>query len=291
VSAERPLVFSNADTALLGIVHEPEHPKSVGVVIVVGGPQYRVGSHRQFVLLARELARGGYSTLRFDYRGMGDSEGTPVDFEHVQSDVRAAIDTLMSEVPAVRGVVLWGLCDGASASLMYAPSDRRVAGVVLLNPWARSPEGLAQTYLDHYYGGRLRDPAFWKRLLTGRVNVVAAGLEFLRNRHRAACAPDASATRSDTAASLPTTAAASLLSRLDRAVSDFRGRLLLITSGRDLTAQEFEAYATRSRAWQRTLASERASRQVLAEANHTFSTRAWRDQVADWTRNWLETLS
>jgi exosortase A-associated hydrolase 1 len=288
VSTERAIVFSCSGAALLGILHEPEHVKDIGVIIVVGGPQYRVGSHRQFVLLARELARAGYPTLRFDYRGMGDSDASPVDFERAGPDIRAALDALLNEQASLRGAVLWGLCDAASASLMYAPADPRVLGLVLLNPWARSPEGLAQTYLDHYYGGRLRDPRFWKRLLTGRVRVIAAGREFLRNRRRAAGAADAEA-RVDTEAA--PAAAASLLARLDRAVAAFRGRFLLITSGRDLTAQEFNAYAERSGAWRRALRSARTSRQVLAEANHTFSTREWRERVAAWTRDWLDTVS
>jgi len=46
-----------------------------GVLIVVGGPQYRVGSHRQFVMLARFLADHGVPCMRFDYRGMGDVSG------------------------------------------------------------------------------------------------------------------------------------------------------------------------------------------------------------------------
>ena len=67
---------------------------SVGVVIVVGGPQYRVGSHRQFALLARALARAGIPTLRFDYRGIGDSEGDPRTFESIGSDLTCAVDAL-----------------------------------------------------------------------------------------------------------------------------------------------------------------------------------------------------
>ena len=55
---------------LAAVLAVPEQARSLGVVIVVGGPQYRVGSHRQFVLLARQLAAAGIATLRFDCRGM-----------------------------------------------------------------------------------------------------------------------------------------------------------------------------------------------------------------------------
>ena len=52
---EIPVVFNCQDSRLLGILHKPEKPGRQGVLIVVGGPQTRVGSHRQFVLLARYL--------------------------------------------------------------------------------------------------------------------------------------------------------------------------------------------------------------------------------------------
>src|SRR5262245_37346209 len=41
---------------LFGILSQPASPGRRGVLIVVGGPQYRAGSHRQFTLLARDLA-------------------------------------------------------------------------------------------------------------------------------------------------------------------------------------------------------------------------------------------
>ena len=44
------------------------------MVIVVGGPQYRAGSHRQFTLLARHIAAAGYPVLRFDARGCPELE-------------------------------------------------------------------------------------------------------------------------------------------------------------------------------------------------------------------------
>ena len=51
---EIPVTFSCKNNALIGITHHGEQNAKRGVVIVVGGPQYRVGSHRQFLLLARE---------------------------------------------------------------------------------------------------------------------------------------------------------------------------------------------------------------------------------------------
>ena len=62
---EQVLNFSCAGEHLLGIVAAPAAPVSapLGVLIIVGGPQYRAGSHRQFVSLSRGLASAGYPVI------------------------------------------------------------------------------------------------------------------------------------------------------------------------------------------------------------------------------------
>ena len=116
VSTEHAVIFGCDGDSLLGIVHAPTMPAELGVVVIVGGPQYRVGSHRQFVLLARTFAAAGFAVLRFDVRGMGDSTGAPRGFESTRADIAAAIDSIQAQVPAVQRVMLWGLCDGAAAA-------------------------------------------------------------------------------------------------------------------------------------------------------------------------------
>ena len=59
-------------------------------------------------------------------------------------------------------------------------------------------------------------------------------------------------------------------------------------SGQDLTADEFRVVVQGSRAWRRCLARPGVSRVEIAEANHTFSRREWRDRVAQATLDWLE---
>ena len=110
---ERALAFSCGDAWLYGVLTLPAQCARKGVLILVGGPQYRAGSHRQFTLLARSLAANGVPVLRFDYRGMGDSEGEARTFEDVEDDLLCAIDKFLVEVPSVSEVVIWGLCDAA----------------------------------------------------------------------------------------------------------------------------------------------------------------------------------
>ncbi len=248
----------------------------MGVVIVVGGPQYRVGSHRQFVLLARALAAQGVAVLRFDYRGMGDSDGTARTFEDVDTDIRAAIDALLIALPSVGRVYLWGLCDGASAALMYAPSDTRIAGLVLLNPWVRTEAGLARAYVETYYLDRLRDPEFWKKLFTGRLALAQSIREFCANW-----------LRSRQVGKMVSTPVLTFTDRMLLAMSSWKGPALIILSGRDVTAAEFRTWATISDAHRQGFHAGDVEWFEIAAANHTFSSAEWRAMVENETCRWI----
>jgi exosortase A-associated hydrolase 1 len=266
---------------LYGVLSLPAQPQSRGVLVVVGGPQYRAGSHRQFTLLARGLAESGYPTLRFDYRGMGDSGGELRTFEDVGADLRVAVDQFFALVPQMTEVVIWGLCDGASAALFYAHQDPRVSGLVLLNPWVRTADGLAKATLKHYYRARLFDPALWKKLASGRFDFGAAARSLL-GQVRAVLAPSASA-----GAAGAVSAPAPLPERMRDGLARFKGKVLFIFSGADLTAKEFLDLAGGSAEWRKLLGAPRVSQQHLLDADHTFSRRAWRDQVVAWTSGWM----
>jgi exosortase A-associated hydrolase 1 len=271
---ERALAFPCGDDWLYGILALPAQPAGRGVLIVVGGPQYRAGSHRQFTLLARDLAGAGVPAMRFDYRGMGDSEGGMRTFESVAQDIRAAIDRFFAEAPGLREVVLWGLCDGASAAAMYAPGDPRVCALALLNPWVRTEEGAARATIKHYYRSRLLERSFWTKLLRGRFDFAGAVRSFAQQ------AGSAFARRA------PAETALSLPDRMHAALARFQGRVLVMLSGADLTAQEFAGVAG-SREWLRLLKDPRFTRRDLPKADHTCSRREWHDQVATWTREWV----
>jgi exosortase A-associated hydrolase 1 len=281
---ESAVTFDCAGETLCGILHRPPQPGTRGVVIVVGGPQTRVGSHRQFVLLARALAGAGVPVLRFDYRGMGDTIGESRDFTGIENDIRAAIDHLCDSVPVVREVVLWGLCDAASAILCYAHRDPRVTGIALANPWARTEGGAARAYLHDYYLHRLVDANFWRKVLRGEFAVRASIASFGTMLGKAFGRGAKSVTGST---GEPAAAPFPLREQMLDGLRRYRGRVLLLLSGDDLTAWEFKDMVAGSRGWRRLLARPNVSRRDLAEANHTFSRAVWRDQVAQWTLEWM----
>ena len=298
---EQVLAFQCRDCRLFGILALPESPgeqvsaqgsgATRGVLIVTGGPQYRAGSHRQFTLLARTMAECGIPVMRFDYRGMGDSEGAMRNFEHIDDDLRAAVDCFVAAVPGMREVVVWGLCDAASAALFYAHQDARIAGLVLLNPWARTAEGFAKATLKHYYRDRLLQGELWKKILSGRFDYAAAAKSFFHLVGKAAGGAKAGASAevpSKAPAATSSEQAPGLHDRMLDGFGRFGGKVLLIICGADLTAKEFTDMAGSSRKWRRLLDAPRVTRRDLPGADHTFSRRIWRDQIGNWTCDWMQ---
>ena len=266
---EAPVVFDCEGCRLVGIVTQPPAPAATGVVIVVGGPQYRAGSHRQFTLLARHLADNGIASLRFDYRGMGDSEGERRSFEEVGPDIRAAVDTLLRQSTTIQRVALWGLCDAASAAAMYAHTDPRIAQLILLNPWVEDTD--ARTRLKAYYPQRVGQTRFWARLLSLDINILTAIKHLLSDLSAVYRAPAINGKL----------ISASVKSRMLSGLKAFCHETVVITSERDLTGQAFCALIEGDTQWRQ--ACKAASFIVVAGADHTFSTRHWRDRASSAT--------
>ncbi len=273
---ELAIGFRCGGDLLQGVASLPRMPSKLGIVIVVGGPQYRVGSHRQFVHLARGLAGAGVAAFRFDVRGMGDSEGARRSFETLDDDICAAIDALQSTATSVERVVLAGLCDGASAALLYRTrrSDPRIAGLVLLNPWVRSAATEARTRVRHYYLSRLVDRRFWRKLITGGVSLSAVG-ELGSALRRMKGSP---AARGEPVA---------YQDMMARAWIEHPEPLLLLSSDRDLTAREFDEAVAAGGVWQGAFDLPHVQRRDLRGADHTLSTPGAKDQALGAVIDWL----
>jgi pimeloyl-ACP methyl ester carboxylesterase len=111
------------------------HQPRQAVVFVNAGAIYHVGWARMHVDMARELARSGIASLRFDLAGIGDSEassdGAPHLYGALSEDMRAAIDWLYAR--GLQDLTVFGTCSGAYQAFHAAISDRRITRIALVN--------------------------------------------------------------------------------------------------------------------------------------------------------------
>lgn len=231
-----------------------------GLLVVTGGNEIRGGAWNGHAQLAARLARQGFAVLRFDRRGVGDSDGANTGFRDSAADIRAALAALRDEVPGLARVVGWGNCDAASALMLG--SGLGCDALVLSNPWtyefAESPDGgedmptpMSAAELRAHYRARLLSPAALKRLLTGGVPIGKL-VRSLRGVFRKPPTPS------------------SLAQDMATGLVGFGGPAQLLIAERDRTAQAFLA------AWD--AADPRIAR--CPDASHSF--------VEPHAQQWLE---
>jgi len=215
--------------------------------------------------------------MRFDFQGQGDSEGAGVlNIDSLMYDIRSAIDCFTSVVPGIERIVLWGVCEAAFNSMLYARSDARVDGLVLVNPQVDNPgSGLRdRSRLRYHYLQQLLKP--WQllaRLARNRVNVLSA-LAYITGHIAGSIRPNPPGS----------------IDRYLEVLSAFKGRSLVILSERDIYAIEFKANVMRTKAWERLVEDSKVAVLNLPTADHNFTRKELRDQVSTWTAQWIKSL-
>jgi exosortase A-associated hydrolase 1 len=163
------LTFPCEGAALAGSLDAAEG--TVGLVMLTGGSQTRIGSHRMYERLAKALSKQGFPCLRYDRRGTGDSAGEDPGFKGSGADIAAAAAAFRQQVPALEQVIGFGLCDGATAAALNG-KPAGLDGLILVNPWlveAAAGEPAPAAVRSHY-AKRLTSMNGWKKLLSGAVD-------------------------------------------------------------------------------------------------------------------------
>jgi exosortase A-associated hydrolase 1 len=145
---------------------------TTGVLLVIGGSQTRVGSHRMYERLAKALADKGFPCFRYDRRGVGDSGGEDPGYRGSKLDLSAAAAAFRAESPALTKIMGFGLCDGASALALFG-SEAGLNGLILVNPWlveTEEDDSPPAAAIRHHYWKRLTSSEGWRKILTGAVN-------------------------------------------------------------------------------------------------------------------------
>lgn len=165
---------------LTGVWSEPEGGAErlpATLITLHGWGGYRIGPHRMMVKLCRALAGAGVASLRFDFRGRGDSTGDEKDatLDTMIEDACRAVEFVRSRTPENR-ITLCGICSGSNVAVGAATLKTEVRDLILLSclpfiPQKKAAEKLARTRAQAgNYFRKLFRPATWRKLFTGAVN-------------------------------------------------------------------------------------------------------------------------
>jgi len=121
---------------LEGVIHIPAVGTLPHPAVIVCHPHSLHGGSADVPVVAataRELARRGMLALRFNFRGVGNSEGSYGDGVAEVADVAGAVEHLLAREGVDRDrLYLMGYSFGASVGLRYVETDPRIHAVVAL---------------------------------------------------------------------------------------------------------------------------------------------------------------
>lgn len=133
-AVEQPVTFPVGDgpdaLQLEGLFSTPDAPPRGGVVVCHPHPLYG-GEMRNNVVSALTAAfqKAGLATLRFNFRGVGQSQGKHDEGVAEQDDVEAAVTALLAR-GTVSKVIVAGYSFGALVGLHAGAGDDRVHGLI-----------------------------------------------------------------------------------------------------------------------------------------------------------------
>ncbi|MEW6614035.1 MAG: alpha/beta fold hydrolase [Thermodesulfobacteriota bacterium] len=139
---EEKVFFNSGGIKLEGILTLTKtHNPSPAVVVCHPHPQYGGNMHNNVVTgITDTLSEQGFITLRFNFRGVGNSEGTYGGGVEEVKDVEGAIDFLSEGVQnfeplsETNGIFLVGYSFGAMVGLQVADKDDRIRAWVGISP-------------------------------------------------------------------------------------------------------------------------------------------------------------
>jgi pimeloyl-ACP methyl ester carboxylesterase len=170
----------------------PKNPKSAVVLISGSGPQDRdqlFMGHKTFLVLADYLSRNGIAVLRYDDRGVGQSEG---DFENSTSldfskDASAAVDFLSNhnKLSGVK-IGLIGHSEGGLIAPIVASANLKVDFAVLLAGPSRGGRFVSENQMKNILksNGVSEDTANAGSLITSKLNAVVLNSSLPENELR-----------------------------------------------------------------------------------------------------------
>ena len=314
-----PVTFANAEGArLFGILHQPEvsRDKHTAILLLSPGVKMRVAPHRLYNKMTARFVSLGYTVLRFDFHGLGDSGGLAPDtlladlygatqVGRYVNDTVAAMDW-MQRTHGTSRFIAAGLCGGALTGLLTAQRDPRIVSLLALSipvildgsnvdasryMTATQLRGTRKRYLNKL---RLWDPEVWRswrRFLTLQSHyslVVRSLTQPLLAKLRRAGNPSAAPAVQNSDAAVPQdNTNPHFAPAFMRMVSTSR-RMLLVFAETDRLLWDFEAKFVQRHQAAIDRYKDEYEMHIVPRANHIFSFPEWQDEMLRRSCAWLE---
>jgi len=305
-STGTPVSFTCEGSRLFGSLHLADQPVqgAPGIILLNQGPVDRGGSHRLYVKLAWRLTAMGFPVLRFDARGVGESESTWAGqstgisildtYGEIQRgawvpDAKAAIE-FMRHTAEVNDVILGGLCGGSATALLTGAIHPAVISMFVIGTpvtfssvtrrVADLPEAIIERDTRRYFQ-KLVDPRSWARFLSlqtdYRTLLGVFATQVQRRFRRAVTAGSTPAETDDDKVNIP------LITAINKSLGT--GKPLLVVFGEnDYLWHEFQ-----EQMWRFGDSHRRPFElSTIADANHTLTEEPWQEALFDTVTAWLE---
>ena len=170
-------VVENQGQKIFGVLHRPNSEQDVPCVVIMHGfASSKHGTNRAHVIMSEKLAEQNIASLRFDFRGSGDSEGSlsDISLEDMVSDAVVALEHASNlEGIDSQKIAVFGSSLGGAIAMLSCARFQNAAALALWAPvasgelWYRDfiaqyPEKLTEDpkeVLSHYRGIKL-NPQF-----------------------------------------------------------------------------------------------------------------------------------
>lgn len=273
---ERHVYFESEGSRLLGALHTPDEGRPglpLALVYLHGWAGYRIGPHQMFTKMARRATDLGFCSLRFDFRGRGDSEGETraTTLTTMIADAVAATDFVRQET-GLPHVALVGDCSGSEVALGAGPLHEAIRAMVL---WSapivagdrRGADTAKKRQVWRTYARKVFRRESWQKLVSAKLQFGQIA-RALRSGGKGAGEEGAEVDAQ--------------IDWYGRFI-EFTGERLFIYGGNDPTTagslEHYEALCHR--------AEKAFNPFVVAGANHAFYSLAWENQVIDKSLSWL----
>ncbi len=129
------VIFNGPDGRLEGRYHQSKRPNAPLALLLHPHPQYGGTMNNKVVFsLYQNFARRGFSSLRFNFRGVGRSQGQFDNGQGELSDAASALDWMQSRNPNTNTCWIAGFSFGAWVAMQLMMRRPEISGFISIAP-------------------------------------------------------------------------------------------------------------------------------------------------------------